>query len=189
MADDLVEHLFVQHGRNLVDRIGIETLDHRLALHIAEKADLRLLVFRNMAIRAAQQNIGLDTDFAQFLDGMLRRLGLQFTGRRNVGQQGEVHVTSVTAPFLQAHLTDRFKERQRLDVADGTADFDDGHIGAFRTAPDMRLDLVGNVRDNLNGLAKILAAPLLLDHRLVNLTGSEVVALAHPGAGKALVMP
>jgi hypothetical protein len=44
------------------------------------------------------------------------------------------------------------------------------------------------VRDDLHGLAEVLAAPLLLDHRLVDLAGGEVVALAHLGAGEALVM-
>jgi hypothetical protein len=52
----------------------------------------------------------------------------------------------------------------------------------------MWLDLVGDVRDDLHGLAEVLAAPLLLDHRLVDLAGGEVVALAHLGAGEALVV-
>jgi hypothetical protein len=30
---------------------------------------------------------------------------------------------------------------------------------------DRRLDLVGDVRDDLHGLAEVVAAPLLLDHR------------------------
>ena len=43
--------------------------------------------------------------------------------------------------------------------------------------------------NDLHRLAKILAAPFLLDHRLVNLAGSKVVSLAHLGAGEALIMP
>jgi hypothetical protein len=42
--------------------------------------------------------------------------------------------------------------------------------------------------NDLDGLAEVLATALLLDHRLVNLAGGEVVALAHLGAGEALVM-
>ena len=52
----------------------------------------------------------------------------------------------------------------------------------------MVLDFVGDVRDDLHGLAQIVAAPLLLDHRLIDLAGGEVVATAHFGAGEALVM-
>ena len=36
VAHNLVEHLIVQHGGNLVDGIGIERLDHRLALQVAK---------------------------------------------------------------------------------------------------------------------------------------------------------
>jgi hypothetical protein len=38
------------------------------------------------------------------------------------------------------------------------------------------LDLVGDVRDDLHGLAKILAAPLLFEHGIVDLAGREIVA-------------
>jgi hypothetical protein len=51
VADDLVEHLVVQHGRDLVDRIGIARLDHRFALHVAEQRHLPLVVFRESADR------------------------------------------------------------------------------------------------------------------------------------------
>jgi hypothetical protein len=82
VADDLVEHLVVQHGRDLVDRIGIERLDHRLGLDVGEQRDLAPLVFRHRAVGAAQQDVGLDADLAQFLDRVLGRLGLQLAGGR-----------------------------------------------------------------------------------------------------------
>jgi hypothetical protein len=47
------------------------------------------------AIAAAQQNIGLDSDAEQFLNAVLRRLGLQFPGgvdERNQGQMDEDNV-------------------------------------------------------------------------------------------------
>jgi hypothetical protein len=106
----------------------------------------------------------------------------------DVRHQRQVHVTGVVAPFLQPHLADRLEEGQRLDVADGAADFDDRHVGPFGAAPDVRLDLVGDVRNHLHRLAEILAAPLLLDHRLVDLAGGEVVAPFHARVGEALVM-
>ena len=188
VTDDLVEHLVVQHGRNFVDRIGVQRLDHRLALHIAEQRDLGFLVFRNVAVGATEQHVGLDTDFAQFLDRVLGRFGLQLAGGRNVGQQCQVHVAGVVAAFFQAHLTDGFEEGQRLDVADRTADFDDGHVGPVGATFDRILDLVGDVRDDLHRLAEVFAAPFLLDHRLVDLAGGEVVRFLHFGAGEALVM-
>ena len=50
------------------------------------------------------------------------------------------------------------------------------------------LNLIGDVRNDLHGLAEVLTAALLPNHRLIDLTGGEVIALAHLGAHKALVM-
>ena len=77
------------------------------------------------------------------------------------------HEHHVLVADVVAHLADRFQERQRLDVADRSADFDDADVGAarFGDALDVRFDLVGDVRNDLNGRAEIVAAALLLDHR------------------------
>jgi len=73
-----------------------------------------------------------------------------------------------------AHLTDRFEKRQRFDVADRAADLDDTDLrpARFGDARDVGFDLVGDVRDHLNGRPEVGAAALLLDDRLVDLTGS-----------------
>ena len=41
----------------------------------------------------------------------------------------EMHVHHVLVADVVAHLADRFEERQRLDVADRSADFDDADFG------------------------------------------------------------
>ncbi len=53
---------------------------------------------------------------------------------------------------------------------------------------DPALDFVGDMRDHLHRAAEIIAAALLADDRLVDLAGGEVVALAHPHVGEALVV-
>ena len=53
---------------------------------------------------------------------------------------------------------------------------------------DRRLDLVGDVRDDLDGAAQVVPAPLLLDDRAVDLAGGDVVVAGHPGRGEALVV-
>jgi hypothetical protein len=57
-----------------------------------------------------------------------------------------------------------------------------------RAALDVVLDLVGDVRDDLHGLAEVVAAAFLLEHRLIDLAGGEVVHLAHAGGDEALVV-
>src|SRR5574340_1570469 len=96
--------------------------------------------------------------------------------------------TGLLGAILEAHLADRLEEGQRLDVAHGAANLDQRDVGALRALADRQLDLVGDVRDDLDRAAEVVAAALLVDHRLVDLTGGEVVALAHARAGKALVM-
>ena len=67
---------------------------------------------------------------------------------------------------------------QRLDVADRAADLDDGDVDALGRVADARLDLVGDVRDDLHRRAEVLAAPLLRDDALVDAAGREVVLRA-----------
>jgi len=88
----------------------------------------------------------------------------------------------------QAQLTCSFQERQGLDVAHRTADFDDGDVEALCAAMDVFLDLVGDMRNHLDRLAQVFAAPLLADHRFVDLAGGEVVDLLHLGRDEALVV-
>jgi hypothetical protein len=95
---------------------------------------------------------------------------------------------ALLAPDLDAHLADRLQERQRLDVADGAADLDQGDVGVVGAEPDAVLDLVGDVRDHLHGAAEVVAAALLADHALVDLPGGEVVVAPHAGAQEALVV-
>ena len=45
------------------------------------------------------------------------------------------------------------------------------------------------MRDDLNRAAEILASALLTDHRIVDLSGCEVIASAHARLDEALVMP
>ena len=50
------------------------------------------------------------------------------------------------------------------------------------------LDLVGDVRDHLHGVAEVVAAPLLGDHRGVDLAGGDVGLGRQVGVEEALVV-
>ncbi len=89
---------------------------------------------------------------------------------------------------LEAHLTNGFQKRQRLDVADGAADLHQRHLGIAGRLVDGGFDLVGDVRDDLHGSTLILATTLLTDDALVDLAGGEIVVLAHGHAGESLVV-
>ena len=124
----------------------------------------------------------------QLFDGVLRGLGLELLRGGDPGDKGDVDETGVFAAQLLAHLADGFEEGQRLDVADGAADFDDGHVDVLRDLAHGVLDLVGDVRDDLDGLAEIVAAALLGDDLFVDAAGGEVVVAGEFGVGEALVV-
>jgi len=87
-------------------------------------------------------------------------------------------------------LADRLEERQRLDVADGATDLGDHDVDVGRLGDqrDPLLDLVGDVRDHLNGGAKVVAASLAADHGVVDATGGDIRGARRVGVGEALVV-
>ena len=91
-------------------------------------------------------------------------------------------------PRSLLQLADRLDERQAFDVADRAADLADDEIEAVDVGEGEFLDRVGDVRDDLDGGAEIVAAPLAGDDVAVDPAGGDVVALAGGDAGEALVM-
>ncbi len=148
-----------------------------------------------LAVGAADHGVGLDADRAERRDGVLGRLGLQLAGRTDVGHQRDVDEEAVVAADVVAGLPGGLEERQRLDVADGAADLGDHDVDALPTigsrahGEDPLLDLVGDVRDHLHGVAEVVAAALLGDHRRVDLPGRHVGDLAEVGVEEPLVVP
>ncbi len=119
---------------------------------------------------------------------MLRRFGLEFARRRNKRHQRQMNVHHVLAPEVPSEFPDRFEERQALDIADRAANFDDTKVGILGRQQNPLLDLVGDVRNHLHRRTEVIAAPLLLDDRVVNLAGRAVITLAHPRLHEAFVM-
>ena len=175
-------------GRHVVDRADVARLDHRALAHVAEQAELAPLLARDFAVRAAQQDVGLDADRAQLLDRMLGRLGLQLAGGRDVGQQRQVDVDDVAARQVVAELADRLEERQALDVADRAADLDQHEVDVLVAVEDERLDRVGDVRDHLHRRAEEVAVALARDQLLIDAAAGDVVLAIGAAAGEALVM-
>jgi len=134
--------------------------------------------------------VRLDPDPAQLVDGVLGGLGLQFPRVTDVGHQGEVDEHAAFRPEVRVELTDRLEEGQRLDVADRAADLGDHEVDRLGLGDDQDfvLDLVGDVRDHLHGAAEVVAAPLALDHRVVDRAGGDVRGPRGVLVGEALVM-
>ena len=126
---------------------------------------------------------------AQVADAVLRRLRLQLAGRADERHQRQVDVERVLAADVEAELADGLEERHALDVADRAADLDEHDVDVRPASADRVLDLVGDVRDDLDGATEVVAAALLLDHRQVDLAGRPVAVARRHHAGEALVVP
>ncbi len=189
LAELVVEALGVQHQRDLVDRVLVGQRHHAVAAHVGEHRQLVAGGAADRLLGAADQDVGLDPDLAHLHHRVLGRLGLDLAGGLDIRQQGQVHAHGVARVELQAQLPDRLEERQALDVADRAADLDDQQVQALRGGEDAVADRVGDVRDDLHRLPEVLAAPLLADHRLVDLPRGVVAVPRHPMRHEALVVP
>src|ERR1035441_7685893 len=99
---------------------------------------------------------------------MLRWLGFFVPRREGVGYERQVQVADVVPPDVAPELSDGLEERHDLDVADGATDLDDDDVDVLAAeAPDPLFDLVGDMRNDLHGLAEIIAAALLGYHRQI----------------------
>jgi hypothetical protein len=93
-------------------------------------------------------------------------------------------------PDVDGELADRLEEGQRLDVADRAPDLGDHDVDVARLGDDADalLDLVGDVRDDLDGPAQVVPAAFAADHRVVDRAGGDVGGAARVGVGEALVV-
>src|SRR5690348_9057335 len=89
---------------------------------------------------------------------------------------------------FESHLANRFEKRQRFDVADCAANFDEHNIDTFGDLAECSLDFVGDLRNHLHGLAEIIPAPFLGDDRFVDTPSGPVMIARQASGGEALVM-
>lgn len=98
----------------------------------------------------------MNADFPKLVDRVLRRLGLQFTGRTDVRHQGQVNIQHIVAPDVVRHLSNGFKKRETFNISDRPTDFDDGDIHALGDPHDRLFNLIRHMRHDLNRPSKIV---------------------------------
>ena len=185
LADDqLVQPVLDQAQRHLVDReVLVLLLDHRLDGHVAEQGDLRPVVAAQRALGAADEDVGLDADLPQLAHRVLRGLGLQLGGRLQVRHQRQVDVEAVLLAHVEGELADGLQERLALDVAHRAADLGDDHVDVRRRPSLAIAALISLVMCGMTWTVwpEELAAPLLVDHRQVDLAGGVVASRGSAG--------
>src|SRR5882724_1501211 len=97
---------------------------------------------------------------------MLRGFGFEFPGSRNVGNESDMDEESIAGAFFIAHLPDCFQKGQRLDVAHSSTYFHNYHIKVVFSGncANSLFDLICDMRNDLNRLAKIISTALFIDY-------------------------
>ena len=91
--DDFFVHPFVmKKQRDFINALYVLGRDDRILVDIAEKGDFALDLRGQHLFRAADQDIRLNSDFAQLHDAMLSGFGLQLFGGLDKGDQGQMDV-------------------------------------------------------------------------------------------------
>ncbi len=189
-ADERVQPFVTQRLRNEVDVAHVLVGDDGCGVDVGEERDLVADVVRERLVRAADDDVRMDTDAAQLVDGVLRRFCLQLAGSFDEGDERDVEIEDILRAYLAPELADRLEERERLDVAHGAADLGDDDVGVARGchAPHAVLDLVGDVRDHLHRRAEVLAFPLATDDGVPDRAGRVIRVSREVLVDEALVV-
>ena len=179
-----------QHQRALVQARHRQVLNDAVGAHVAEHTDLALDVVAHRAVGAQDDDVRRDAHALQLLAGMLGRFGFVLVGAGNVGYQHDMDVAAVLGALLQADLADGLQEGLALDIAGSAADLGDNDIGlgALGQVINVALDLVGDVGDDLHGLAQVGALPLFVQDVPVDFAGGQVGVFVQVFIDKTLIM-
>ena len=184
-----VELLLLHAEGHLVNRGLVDALHHCVGRHVAKVGHLLAQAGREFVLGAEHEDVGLNTEALQLLDGVLRGLRFQFAGGGEIGHVSEVHAHGISAQF-PFKLANGLEEGQAFDVAHRAADFRNHKVVVVFLAEieHVALNLVSDVRDYLNGLAEVVAAAFFLDDALVDAPRGDVVVARSLNARKAFVV-
>ena len=189
-AGNLGEILFLHGKWRLIEIFNVKILKYIAVRHVTEQRDLVLETLIERMLGTADDDIRLDTHSLQLFDARLCRLCLKLAGCLDIWNQCYMNEDCILVPYFVLELTDCLEERLALDVADGTADFNDGNVCLLgsKVPVEAALDLVCDVRDDLYGTSAEIAAALLLKNRPVYLTGCNVGILGQALVDETLIM-
>src|SRR3974390_267704 len=99
-----------------------------------------------------------------------------------------MNIDRVAARQIIPELTERPKIGQALDIADGAADLTQDEVEFIVAIANEVLNGIGDVRNNLDRRAEVIAAPLLRENFLIDSAGRNIVLARRRTASKTLVM-
>jgi hypothetical protein len=186
----IIEALLMKLEGQFVNDRKIIGFENAFGRDVAEKRDFLFGPFHEGNFAPKDDRIRLDAKAQKLVNRVLSRLGFAFFGAPKIRNQGVMDEHRVFVAEFKPGLPNRFKERQRLNIADGAADFANDHIGPrdLGGLKELIFDFVGDVRDDLNAGAEVIAPPLFLDDRGINLARSDGRFLGEMEVGPTLIV-
>mmetsp|Transcript_67916 Transcript_67916/g.153685 ORF Transcript_67916/g.153685 Transcript_67916/m.153685 type:complete len:282 (-) Transcript_67916:76-921(-) len=192
-----VHHPLVpQHQRHVVHVRNVVHREYVVRCDVAKEGDLVAGLLEEFVGGPADDQVGAQAHRTKLLHTVLRRLRLLLSVGSEAGDERDVDEAHVLPADAELELPERLEEDHTLDVAHRAAHLDQAHVrGLPRRVHRHRRhplhpvhDLGRDVRNHLDGLAEVVAAPLLVDHRLVHLSRRDVVVLRQVHVQKTLVV-
>lgn len=193
-GNNAMDILLEKKQRDVVDITNIVDTDNIGGRDVAEVANLAAGGLLKALSGAAEDDLGRKAEGAQIANTVLGGLGLLLLGQD--GDQTHEHEAEVVVSDAELELSECLEEDAGFDVTDCAADLDKANVGCFSRivdgnmshALDPVLNLVGNVRDDLNGLAEVVSLALLGDDLAINLARGDVVVGRQFDGQEALVV-
>ena len=175
-AGNLCQTLLLHGKGSLIQVVDIQILQHMVSRKVAEQGNFVLHADVQGIFGTADDDIRLDSHPLQLLHAGLRGFGLHFLGCFQVRDQGYMDQDHIFMPLLMLKLTDGFQEGLALDVSYGSAHLNDGNLraGSRGIAVKPAFDLIGDMRDDLNGASAEISPAFLLQDGPVDLARSHV---------------
>ena len=114
--------------RNVVDGLRIERFDNAVGTDVTAHRQFLFKCFRQCHLASRYDHLRSDTDATKFLNGVLRRFGLELTCSFYKRNECDMYEESARDLLVVFHLTDRFHKRQSLDIADRPSKLDDEYV-------------------------------------------------------------
>ena len=110
LADDGSEPLLLEGEGRLIQQRNVAVGDDILPRDVAEQGHLVLEFPGDRLLGTANDDIGLDAQGEQLLDGMLGRLGLHLLRSRDIGHEGDMEEEAILPAVLDSELADGLQE-------------------------------------------------------------------------------
>ena len=178
VEEDLVQPLRREVQGDLVDRRHVLGVDDGLDRHVAEERDLALDLVEaaTRSVRQRRTSGWIPIESRSLTECCV---GLVFSSSEALMYGTRVRCTLIALPRPASWRNCRIASRKGSDSMSPTVPPISTRTtsASVPTRADRLLDLVGDVGDDLHGLAQVVAAALPLDHRRVDPAGRRVVDL------------